>query len=280
MTLKTRLQIPLSLIVLSFILLISGPAWAISLDDFDQYQGTIEIAGGTAHIPVMNEAAQRIMTRNSGIRISVAGGGTGIGVQKAGEGLVDIGNTGRALSQEEINRFGLKSFPFAIDGVAPVIHPSNPVSGLSAEQIRAVFSGEITNWKEVGGRDARINLYGREEASGTHDVFWKRLLDRGDIALTANIVQSNGAMKVAVSNDANSIGYMSIGHIDDSIKPLEVDGVLPSQETAIDGSYSVVRLLYMNTKGDPSTLVKAFIDYIYSDDGAEIIRAAGYIPTK
>lgn len=262
------------------IIICTGNASAVSLSDFDQYQGTVEIAGGTAHIPVMNEAAKRIMTQNPRIRISVAGGGTGIGVQKVGEGLVDIGNTGRALSTEEAERFGLKSFPFAIDGVAPIVHPGNPISGLEADQIRDIFSGKITNWQEAGGNDARINIYGREEASGTHDVFWKRLLDRGDIALTANIVQSNGAMKVAVSNDANAIGYMSIGHMDHSIKPLEVDGILPSQESAIDGSYGVVRLLYMNTKGEPTELVKAFIDYIFSQDGADIIRASGYIPTK
>lgn len=255
-------------------------AFAVSLTDFDQYEGTIEIAGGTAHIPVMNEAAKRIMTQNPKIRISVAGGGTGIGVQKVGEGLVDIGNTGRALSAEEAEKFGLESFPFAIDGVAPIIHPSNPVSGLDPAQIKDIFSGQTTNWQEVGGKDARINVYGREEASGTHAVFWKKLLDRGDIVISANIIQSNGAMKVAVSNDPNAIGYMSIGHMDESVKPLKVDGVLPSQETAVDGSYPVVRLLYMNTKGQPNGLLKAFINYIYSEDGTEIIQDSGYIPTK
>lgn len=270
----------LYLLLCLFIIFLAGNASAVSLSDFDQYEGTLEIAGGTAHIPVMNEAAKRIMTQNPRIRISVAGGGTGIGVQKAGEGLVDIGNTGRALSAEEKERFGLVSFPFAIDGVAPIVHPSNPVSGLSAEQIRDIFAGKVSNWKEVGGEDARINVYGREEASGTHDVFWKRLLNREDVVLTANIVQSNGAMKVAVSNDTNAIGYMSIGHMDQSVQPMKVDDVLPSQKTAIDGSYSVVRLLFMNTKGEPEGLLRAFIDYIYSEDGGEIIRASGYIPTR
>jgi phosphate transport system substrate-binding protein len=253
---------------------------AITLSQFDQYEGSIDIAGGTAHIPVMNEAAKRIMMQNPRIRISVAGGGTGIGVQKAGEGLVDIGNTGRALSLEEIDKFGLVSFPFAIDGVAPIVHPQNPVTALSSDQIRAIFFGQITNWNEVGGNDAKINVYGREEASGTHEVFWGRLLNKGEIVQTANIVQSNGAMKVAVAKDANGIGYMSIGHIDDSINPLAVDGIIPSQETAVDGSYPVIRNLYMNTKGEPSPLVNAFIQYIYSDDGAEIISASGYIPSK
>lgn len=258
----------------------NGSVQAISLNDFDRFEGSIDIAGGTAHIPVMNEAAKRIMTQNPRIRISIAGGGTGIGVQKAGEGLVDIGNTGRALSQEEIEKFGLVTFPFAIDGVAPIVNPQNPVSGLSSDEIRAIFAGQITNWKEVGGNEAGINVYGREEASGTHAVFWGRLLNKGEIIPTANIVHSNGAMKVAVARDANGIGYMSIGHIDESIQPLAVDGVVPSQETAQDGTYLVVRKLYMNTKGEPSPLVGAFIEYIYSEEGAEIISGSGYIPTR
>lgn len=269
-------------LLLAVLILVTGNTNvnAINLSDFDQFEGGIDIAGGTAHIPVMNEAAKRIMMQNPRIRISVAGGGTGIGVQKAGEGLVDIGNTGRALSQEEIDKFGLVSFPFAIDGVAPIVHPQNQVTALSSDQIRAIFFGQITNWNELGGNDAKINVYGREEASGTHEVFWGRLLNKGEIVQTANIVQSNGAMKVAVAKDANAIGYMSIGHIDESINPMAVDGVIPSQETAVDGSYPVIRKLYMNTKGEPSPLVNAFIQYIYSDDGAEIISGSGYIPSK
>jgi phosphate transport system substrate-binding protein len=228
----------------------------------------------------MNEAAKRIMTQYPEIQISVAGGGTGIGVQKAGEGLADIGNTGRALSDEEIATFGLKSFPFAIDGVAPIVHPENPVGGLSAQQIRDIFAGRITRWNEVGGEDSQIHVYAREEASGTHEVFWGKLLNKEPIIIFANIIQSNGAMKVAVSRDKNAIGYMSIGHIDVGIKPLAVDGVPPSQETAINGTYPAVRQLYMNTKGEPSQLVQAFINYILSEEGTGIIRDSGYIPLR
>jgi phosphate transport system substrate-binding protein len=256
------------------------PAFASELDRFASIEGALDIAGGTAHIPVMNEAAKRIMTFNPRIRITVAGGGTGIGVQKAGEGLVDIGNTGRPLSEEEVARFGLQSFAFAIDGVAPIVHPDNPVSTLSAQQVRDIFAGRITRWNAVGGADAAIHVYGREEASGTHEVFWGKLLKKEAVVGTANIIQSNGAMKVAVSRDANAIGYISIGHIDTGVKPLAVDGVTPSQQTALDGSYPVIRRLYMNTKGDPKPSARAFIDYILSAEGAQIIRAAGYIPLR
>ncbi len=262
------------------VLLWGTVAAAGELDRFSGLEGTLDIAGGTAHIPVMNEAAKRIMTVNPKIRITVAGGGTGIGVQKAGEGLVDIGNTGRALSEEEVAKYGLLSFDFAIDGVAPIVHPENPVNGLTAEQIRDIFAGRITRWSEVGGPDAAIHVYSREEASGTHEVFWGKLLKKEAVVGSANIIQSNGAMKVAVAQDGNAIGYMSIGHLDQSVQPLAVDGVVPSQESAVDGSYPVIRHLFMNTKGEPAPLARAFIDYILSAEGAEIVSASGYIPVR
>jgi phosphate transport system substrate-binding protein len=142
----------LSLLVLFGFLMLSSAALAADLDPFAGLEGSISIAGGTAHIPVMNDAAKNISTFNPKIRITVEGGGTGIGVQRVGEGLVDIGNTGRALSEEEIAKFGLKSFPFALDGVAVVVHPENPVTELAAEQIRDLFAGKVLNWKEMGGQ--------------------------------------------------------------------------------------------------------------------------------
>jgi phosphate transport system substrate-binding protein len=251
-----------------------------ALDDFAGMEGTISVAGGTAHIPVMNDVAKNIMTFNPKIRITVEGGGSGVGVQKAGEGLVEIGNTGRALSEEEIAKYGLKSFAFALDGVATTVHPENPVNDLSPQQVRDVFAGSITNWKDVGGREASIHLFSRDEASGTREVFWEKLLKKGPVATTAIIVPSNGAMKVAVSQDKDAIGYVGIGHLDQGLKAIKLEGVAATQENAMNGSYPVVRKLYMNTKGEPSKLTKAFIDYIMSAEGAEIIKKHGYIPLK
>ena len=153
-------------------------ASANSLDAFVGMKGKIDIAGGTAHIPVMKDAAKRIMQAHPGIRISVAAGGSGVGVQKVGEGLVEIGNTGRPLSADEIAKYGLKSFAFAIDGVAVAVHPKNPVSALSAAQVQDVFAGKLNNWKQLGGRDAAIHLFTRDEASGTREVFWEKLLKK------------------------------------------------------------------------------------------------------
>ena len=273
-----RIIVVFSLIVV-LALFPAGMARSAGLDNFAGLSGTLDIAGGTAHIPVMKEAAKRIMQANPEIRITVAGGGSGVGVQKVGEGLVQIGNTGRALKEGEIEKYGLVSQPFAIDGVAAVVNPANPVGGLSKEQLSKIYSGEITNWKDVGGADASISLYMREDGSGTRETFETLAIADGAVSAKSNVVNSNGAMKTAVAQDENAIGYVGIGHLDDSIKALILDGMTPSQENAKNGSYKITRLLYMNTKGQPEGLIKAFIDYIYSPEGDEIIVKAGYIPT-
>ena len=249
-----------------------------ALDAFKGQKGTLDIAGGTAHIPVMKKAAQAIMESNPGIRITVAGGGSGVGVQQVGEGLVQIGNTGRALKASEIEKYGLRTFPFAIDGVAVVVNPGNPVSAMSKQQLKDVFAGRIVNWKELGGEDAAISLYVREDGSGTRETFEERALDKGTAMQGANVVNSNGSMKTTVAGDRNAIGYVGIGHLDSSIKGITLDGMIPSQENASDGSYNVTRLLYMNTKGEPQGLTRLFIDYIYSPDGKKFIASSGYIP--
>ncbi|WP_428565135.1 MAG: phosphate ABC transporter substrate-binding protein [Solidesulfovibrio sp. DCME] len=262
-------------------LLLAAPvAMAGELDRFAGLSGNLDIAGGTAHIPVMKEAAKRIMTANPNIRITVAGGGSGVGVQQVGEGLVAIGNTGRALTPDETAKYGLVSFPFAIDGVAVAVNPANAVAALTTAQVRGIFAGKVRNWKDVGGADAPIHLYTRDEASGTREVFWEKMLGKGEIAASANVVASNGAMKTAIAKDKDGIGYVGIGHIDQTVKAPLLDGVAPTQENAASGAYPVTRKLYMNTKGKPAGLTEAFVAYILGPDGAVLSQAAGYIPLQ
>ena len=262
----------------ALVLLSASLAVAAPLDSFKGQKGTLDIAGGTAHIPVMKKAAEAIMSANPDVRITVAGGGSGVGVQKVGEGLVQIGNTGRALKDSEVAKYGLETFPFAIDGVAVAVNPANKVTALTKAQVKDVFAGKITNWKELGGSDAPISLYVREDGSGTRETFEERALDKGTSVQSANVVNSNGAMKTAIAQDPNAIGYVGIGHLDASIRGVTVDGMVPSQENASAGSYTITRLLYMNTKGKPQGLTALFIDYIYSEDGKGFISSSGYIP--
>lgn len=258
----------------------SGYAQDAELSKFKGLEGKIDIAGGTAHIPVMKEATEQIMKANPKIRITVAGGGSGVGVQKVGEGLVDIGNTGRALTPAEISKFGLKTYPFAIDGVAVAVNPKNPVGALTSQQVRDIFAGKIKNWQEVGGQSAPIHLFTRDEASGTRETFWEKLLKKGPIDAKANIVASNGAMKMALAQDPQAIGYLGIGFVDQQVKAIKLDGAEPTQENAKSGAYKVTRQLYMNTKGEPKPLIKAFIDYIKGPPGAKIIQKQGFIPLQ
>lgn len=256
-----------------------GTAAAASgdLSAFAGQSGTISIAGGTAHIPVMQKAAKAIMSSNPEIQITIAGGGSGVGAQQVGKGLVDIGNTGRPLKEKE-SALGLISHPFAIDGVAIVIHPDNPVAELSSQQVASIYAGTTTNWKEVGGEDRTIHLFTRDEASGTRSVFVKKLLKQGVVAQNANVTASNGAMKTAIASDPGAIGYCSIGYIDEGVKAPRLDAVEPSNANCVSGKYPVMRKLYMNTKGEPTGLTAIFIDFICSDKASSYIKASGYIP--
>lgn len=251
-----------------------------SLDMFTGEKGDIKISGGTAHIPVMKDAAKLIMEHNREIRISIAGGGSGVGIKQAGEGLVDIGNSGRKPTDEEIQKYGLKVFQWAIDGVGIVVNPKNPVKALSKFQLSEIFAGKTVNWKALGGVDKPINVYTRDNASGTREVFWEKALDKGEITDRANVVVSNGAMKTAVANDPYGIGYVSVGHMDSSTAPVILDGAEPSIDNVKNGSYKIARGLFSNTKGEPKGLVKKFIDYLLSADGQQIAAQNGFIPVK
>jgi len=263
-------------------LLLAGVAPAVA-DDFSPFAGqagTIKISGGTAHIPVMNAAAKQIMQRFSDVRITIAGGGSGVGIKQVGEGLVDIGNSGRKPTDDEIAKYDLNMFKWAIDGVGLVVNPKNSVASLTTAQAKAIFAGGIDNWKALGGADKAINLYTRDTASGTRAVFWKKALGKGEISTKANVVVSNGAMKAAVANDPYAIGYVSVGHMDESLQPVALDGVTPTLETVKSGQYKVARGLFSNTKGEPTGLTKTFIDFLFSETGQGLAAAKGFIPVK
>jgi phosphate transport system substrate-binding protein len=262
------------------VLLACSPALADSLAPFKGEKGLLKVSGGTAHIPVMKEAAQQIMIANPEIQISIAGGGSGVGIKQVGEGLVDIGNSGRKATAEEIERYQLKLHMWAIDGVAPVVNPRNKVKAVSKSQLMEMFAGKLDNWKLLGGEDRKINLYTRDEASGTREVFWKKGLNKAQITPGAHVVVSNGSMKSAIAQDPYGIGYVSVGHIDGTVTPVALDGVVPTIQTVQDGTYQVARGLYSNTKGEPAGLTRKFIDFLYTTEGKMIIEKRGFIPAR
>jgi len=250
------------------------------MDSFKGETGTIRIAGGTAHIPVMKEAARQIMSVNPAIKITIAGGGSGVGIKQVGEELVDIGNSGRKPTDGEIARYDLKIFEWAIDGVGLVVNPKNPVRGLSKSTLQEIFAGRVVNWKSLGGVDKGINLYTRDEASGTREVFWQMALDQKEIASKANVVVSNGAMKSAVAGDPYGIGYVSVGHIDQTVAPVALDGISPTLENVRDRKYTISRGLFSNTRKEPKGLTKKFIDFLFTPEGQKIAADNGFIPVQ
>lgn len=268
------------LLAILFTVIIPIGSMAGPLDAFKGEKGSLKISGGTAHIPVMKEAAKKIMGLNPNIQISIAGGGSGVGITQVGEGLVDIGNSGRKPKAEEIEKYKLEMFEWAIDGVGVVVNPANTVKALSKEQVKNIFSGNISNWKQVGGIDKAINVYTRDEASGTREVFGEKALDKGAISTKAAVVVSNGAMKSAVASDPYAIGYVSVGHMDKSVKGVDLDGITPTIDTVKSKKYPVSRGLYSNTKGVPTGLAKKFIEYLLSPEGQSLAVANGFISVK
>jgi len=274
-----KLSIQICVIFSVFGLLVA-PCFGITLQAFEGQKGIIKIAGGTAHIPVMKEAAKRIMTRYKDIVITVAGGGSGLGIKQVGEGLVDIGNSGRKPKPEEIEKYKLKMFKWAIDGVGVVVNPANKIQSLTKDQLKDIFSGKIDNWSVLGGVKHAITVYTRDAASGTRAVFWEKALHKANISTKALFVPSNGAMKTAIATDPYAIGYVSVGHMDETVAPVALDGVTPTLDTVKNGQYKIARGLFSNTKSDPSALTLLFIDYLFSSGGQKIVSEKGFIPVK
>jgi phosphate transport system substrate-binding protein len=243
----------------------------------------ITLAGSTTVQPVAEKLAEAFTAANPGVQITVQGGGSSVGVKSAGQGTVDIGNASREIKQSELDEFpNLKIYPIARDGIAVVVHPDVPVEGLTLEQVRSIFAGEIVNWSEVGGPDRAIIVVSREEGSGTRGAFEEMVMgeDGPPIAATAILQPSNGAVRTTVSTTPDSVGYLSFGYLDASVKALGMYGVAATVENALSGAYPVVRPLNMLTNGEPTGLTKAFLDFILGDEGQAIVVDEGYLSVR
>ena len=224
------------------------------------------------------------MSYNPDLMIEVQGGGSSVGVTSAGEGTVDIGNASRNIKDSEFETFPeLQVFTIAYDGIAIVTNPDLELPSLSIDQVKAIFSGEITNYSEVGGPDAEIIVVSREEGSGTRAAFEELVMAAGDseavIAENALLQQSNGQVRTTVSTTPDAIGYLSFGFLDESVNTVAIDDVDPSVDNVKNGSYSIFRPLNMLTNGAPNELAQAFLDFILSNMGQEIV-AEDYITVK
>ncbi|HAF61832.1 MAG TPA: phosphate-binding protein [Anaerolineaceae bacterium] len=251
--------------------------------------GQLQLAGSTTVQPLAEVLAESFMDANPDVVVEIQGGGSSVGVTSAGEGTVDIGNASRGIKDSEFETFpNLTVYTIAFDGIAIVTNPELDIPTLSLEQVRGIFSGEITNFSEVGGPDAEIVIVSREEGSGTRAAFEELVMAYKDengetvevpISENALLQQSNGQVSTIVSTTPNTVGYLSFGYLSDAVKGVAIDGVEPAVENVKNGTYSIFRPLNMLTNGEAQGLAKAFIDYILSDAGQEIV-AEDYITVK
>ena len=239
--------------------------------------GTVSTDGSTSMEKVIGALSESYMAANKDVTVNYNPTGSGAGITAVQEGTCDIGLSSRALKDEE-KAAGLKETVLAYDGIAIIVHPDNPVSDLSIEQIAKLYTGEITNWKDVGGSDAEVVLIGREAASGTSDGF-ESITGTKDKCQYRQELTSTGDVITAVSQNPDAIGYASLAAIKDSVKALSVDGVTPSEATVKDGSYQVQRpFVLVTVEGKVlSAAAQSFFDYATSADAADIIAKAGAV---
>jgi phosphate transport system substrate-binding protein len=250
-------------------------------------EGSLSLAGSTTVQPLAEVLAEAYMEMHPDVVIEIQSGGSSVGVTSAGEGTVDIGNASRAIKSSEFEQFpDLQVFTIARDGIAIVTNPGIELPSLTVEQVRNIFAGEITNFSEVGGPDAPITVVSREEGSGTRAAFEELVMAYKDeagesqekvITEKALLQQSNGQVRTTIATTPNTIGFLSFGFLDDSTRGVAINHALPLVVNVTAGSYPIARPLNMLTKGAPNALAQAFLDYILSEAGQEIV-AEDYIP--
>ena len=247
-------------------------------NDNAEVTGTVSTDGSTSMEKVIMSLGEAFMKDNDGISFTYNPTGSGSGITAVSEGRCDIGLSSRALKDEE-KASGLVGTTVALDGIAIIAHPDNPVSDLSIDQIAKIYTGEITNWKDVGGDDAEIVLIGREAGSGTRDGF-ESITDTKDACKYRQELTSTGDVITTVAGNPNAIGYASLASVKDTVKALSVGGVVPTEATVSDGTYAVQRPFILVTKDgtELSAAAQKFFDYATGAAAADVISAAGAVP--
>ena len=242
--------------------------------------GSVSTNGSTSMEKVIGALSEQFMADNSGVSITYDPTGSGAGIEAAGNGSADIGLASRALKDEE-KAGGLTETVVALDGIAVIVNADSKVEDLSVEQIAKIFTGEITDWSEVGGEAGKISCIGREAGSGTRDGF-ESITGTKDACKLDQELTSTGGVIEAVAGNANAIGYASLSAVEgkDTVKAVTVGGVACTEETVLDGSYAIQRPFVLVTKTDASlsTAAQAFFDYTTSTAANDLIKAAGAVP--
>jgi phosphate transport system substrate-binding protein len=248
-----------------------------------ELSGTITEAGSTSVQPLAEALATAFEQLHPKVTVNIGGGGSSVGVKSCADGTVDIGAASRELKMTETD-----VIPIAIarDAVAIVVHPDNTIEDLTLTAVKDIYAGEITNWSEIGGPNATIEVVSREEGSGTRDCFESKVMSPygAEITAGATLLESNGAIKAQVATTPSAIGYLSLGYVTDEVKAVGIsmgDGkqvIEPTVANCRSGEYPVLRRLYLLTREVPTKPVKAFLDFCRSEEGQQIVEQEGYVP--
>lgn len=235
---------------------------------------TITIAGSTSVMPFTEKLAEHFMIDSKDIAIDVQGGGSTAGVQAVINRTVDVGMSSRELKDDEkvLNRIVI-----CHDGIAVVVHRDNPVTALTLEQIRGIFSGSISNWRQLGWVNRRIDAVSREEGSGTRGAFEELIMKDKEINDATMVQDSNGSVKEVVATDPYAVGYISMGLVDEKVRPVAINGTSPSIKTIKSGKYKIVRPFLYLSNGPLNKRAKSFVDYVLSKDGQHILKNEGLV---
>jgi len=245
-------------------------------------EDSITINGSTTVLPIAQKAAEEFMKKNSEINISVRGTGSGDGIKALIDGSTNIANASRQMKsseKEDAKKKGISPIEHivAMDAIAMIVNPENPVTNLTKNQIKDIYIGNISNWKELGGENKSIVVISRDSSSGTYEFFVEHVLNKERPMPDALLQASNGAVAQAVAKNKYAIGYVGLGYINKDVKALTVDGIPPSADTVHKGSYPIWRHLYMYTNGEPTGNTKAFIDFVKSKEGQKMAEKEGFV---
>lgn len=254
---------------------------AVGCGASDSNSAKLAISGSTSIGPVIEKEAEGFKSINPHVSIEVNQLGSSSGIKDAINGVAEIGMASRDLKDEEKNS-GISQSEMGIDGIGVITHKNNDVKSLTIDQLKDIYTGKITNWKEVGGKDAPIVVVSREDGSGTRDAFQEIVgYDSTQLTKEAQISDGNGNVKSTVSGNENAIGYTSFSYLDESINSTQIDGVDPTAENAKSGKYKLARPFLLVYKEDSiSENGKQFIDYVLSEDGQKIVEEKGLIRVK
>jgi phosphate transport system substrate-binding protein len=244
---------------------------------------SIVIKGSTTVLPVAQGTLEAYMKANPGVQISLSGGGSGEGIKALLDKTTDIANSSREIKKEEIalaETKGIKpvAHVVAYDAIIPNVHPKNKVTNLSIDQLSQIYQGKITNWKEVGGDDLKIVVISRDSSSGTFESWDHFVMKKAKVTPRAQMLASSGAVVTAVAKNKYAIAYVGIGYINKSLKPLQVNGIKASVQTAMSKEYPLSRELYMYTNGEPQGQMAKYIAFVKSTEGQKIVVKEGFVP--